>query len=266
MTNLLKIPMEKIGELHFEIKHLECVDSNYEYFSEIVGVDPETDETYESTFYQRDAWGTVSYTAEFEGEKLELSFYWSADASSKKTYKESFDFDVNFAEDLNEEKNFIFIDEDGDECSYSLDEIESEAGGFEDFRSGARQELPYIEDNEILKEKRLVTLYEPEDLVLERDDGVDLEFKGVVLVYTTDKDPYNDRGRWKDFTLYQSIGGKYICQKEEITRWQGERDSSKIMVCNTIEEIKEFFGNNSLSEDIYFKMGMDSNLDSKPVR
>lgn len=255
MSDLIKIPSNLLSEISFEIKNIDCKDSNYESFEIPVEID---ENVIESTSYSRSAWGRVEYAADFQGQELMLSFGWQADASEKDSYKDSFDFEVDFAYEPSEERNFIFVDEDGDTEDFSLEEIEDDAEGFEDFRGAAIPLLPVIEEDEVLVEVEVVEMEEVKEFIVERDNDVDLKFKGQRLAVATSKEAYNDRGRWFNLTLYQTIGGKYICQKEDVTCWQGERNRNQAIVCETIDEVKAFFGNGWVSKEIYEIAGIEN--------
>jgi len=248
MSSLILVPSSIIHELEFEIKEIYLVDSDSE------GV---TGEVTEPVYYQS-AWGEVEYVADFQGQELTLSFDWTGEANGKASYKESFDFDVGYCFEPDEKRNFIFIDEDGDEEDFSVEEIESIAESFEDFRNAAFHLLPRIEEDEVLIEREGTDMKDYEEYIVERDNDVDLRFTGKLLAETSSRDPYNDRGRWFDLSLYQTVGGKFICQKEDITRWQGEHNRNQAEVCQSLEEVKAFFGNGWASKELYANAGIDN--------
>lgn len=252
MNDLIKVPDHLLSEIVFEIKEVECEDSNYETFEDSMGYDEPI------LYHSRSAHGRVYYVADFQGQELTLSFDWEADASNKQSYKDTFNFSIDIAYNPNETLNFIVVDEDGDDEGLSLEDIECDVKFFEDFRDAIASYLPTIGDDEVLVEIEVIEMNEVNEYIVERDNDVDLKFKGQVLAYATSKDNYNDKGRWIDLTLYQTIGGKYICQKEEITRWQGERDRNRVVVCDTIDDVKGFFGNGWLSKELYASAGIEN--------
>lgn len=71
-------------------------------------------------------------------------------------------------------------------------------------------------------------------------------------------DVYQDGGRWFELTLYQTVGGKYICQKEDVACWQGERNRYSAEVVETLGEVKEFFGNGWVSKELYAEAGIEN--------
>lgn len=85
-----------------------------------------------------------------------------------------------------------------------------------------------------------------------------MKFKGVYLAFATSKDPYNDRGRWFELELWKTVGGKFVCKKEDVTRWQGERNRHNVQVCDNIDCVKAFFGQGWVSKELYAKAGIDN--------
>jgi len=254
MKNLIKVPVAEIGHLEFAITAIDCEGSQFDHFQETVGENPETGEIYEEINYTRSAYGRVEYEAVYQDKVLKLSFDWEAEASRKGSYVDSFDFDVSFADEPCETANFVFVDEEGDIENMNLEEIEDRAGSFDDFPSAAKPLLPVPEDDEVLVEDVVMDENQGSgirDYIVERDNAVDLRFKGQILAEATSKDPYNDGGRWQELTLYKTVGGKYICSKVDVTRWIGERTRSKAEVCTGVSDVIKFFGMSSLAKELY---------------
>jgi len=241
---MIKITLDDLKNIDFEIKKIELGESDCNE------IDYRVDEDRYVPEYQRWCNGSATYIADLRGQKLTIFFDWIANASSL-NYKESFDFDVNY-ETPDYRSNFIITDEDGDELKYSVEEIEKEAHTFEDFRNLAQSELPTVGGAEMIDEESV----EGQEFVVERDDDTDLKFRGYELATATSRDSLKDRGRWLDLVLYQTVGGKYVCSKTEITRWQGERDRHYVLVCSEDAEVKEFFGQGWLSKELYANAGI----------
>lgn len=64
-------------------------------------------------------------------------------------------------------------------------------------------------------------------------------------------------GRWTELALYKTKGGKFICHQVGRTRWQGERDRFSGKVCETLAEVKEFFGHRWLAKELYAEASID---------
>ena len=107
------------------------------------------------------------------------------------------------------------------------------------------------DDVEILDEHKHEGPYEL--FRLELDDVPNLQFTGVLIEEVSEKDEdYEDNlNRWCALQLYQTSGGRYVCCREDITRWQGEEDHRIGQVCSTHEEIVDFFGHGSLAKALY---------------
>lgn len=58
--------------------------------------------------------------------------------------------------------------------------------------------------------------------------------------------------------LYKTEGGKFICERIDRTRWQGERDSHAAKVCTSDAEVFDFFGHSWLAKDLYSEAGLDA--------
>jgi hypothetical protein len=99
-----------------------------------------------------------------------------------------------------------------------------------------------------------------EKIIVERDDEADLVFTGVQIAHADD-DPMNQQSRWTELTLYQAENGKYICQKAHKTRWQGEHDSYEAIVCDTYNDIIEYFGYGRIAKKLYKRAHIDATLD-----
>ena len=74
--------------------------------------------------------------------------------------------------------------------------------------------------------------------VLERTGLKNLSFKGKIIGEVSGYTPQN-RGRWTNYTIYQTHSGKYIGQIEYITQWQGEQDTNEVFVAGSLRELSE---------------------------
>ena len=259
MKDLIKVKSSEIENLEFRITAIDCDDTEFEQVKE-AGENAETGEIYEEIYYSRTAWGRVEYTAEYKSEKLSLAFGWQAEASRKESYTDSFDFEVYLANEPDETANFVIVDDDGDIEHITIAQIEDRAGSFDDFPSAAKPLLPVPEDDEVLVEDVVMDENQGSgirDYIVERDNAVDLRFKGQILADATSRKSYNDGGRWQELTLYKTAGGKYVCCKVDVTRWIGERTRYKAVVCEGISDVIEFFGMSSLAKELY-KMKLKS--------
>ena len=99
---------------------------------------------------------------------------------------------------------------------------------------------------------------------LQRDGAPPLRFKGELLAETRSSpdrgrgDWSGATGRWTELRLYRTKGGKFVCQRINRTQWQGERDSFEAVVCQTENDVMEFFGWGWLAKDLYAEAGLDA--------
>jgi hypothetical protein len=103
-----------------------------------------------------------------------------------------------------------------------------------------------------------------EEFTVQRDNEPDLRFKGESIGYAQSNDDSaygnysGETGRWTELTLYKTIGGKYICEQVGRTRWQGERDRYSAAVCETLDDVFEFFGHRWLAKILYKRAELEA--------
>ncbi len=109
-----------------------------------------------------------------------------------------------------------------------------------------------------------IKMNEKEEITVESDDSNDLRFYGELIAksYTNDNTASGYRysgeaGRWKEFYLYKTVGGKYICHRIDKTVWDGERDVNQAIVCESADEVIKFFGYSHTAKELYFDAGID---------
>lgn len=107
-----------------------------------------------------------------------------------------------------------------------------------------------------------------ETFVLRIDNEPNIRFTGELLAKSSSSDnnaagsSYSgSTGRWTELALYKTKGGKYICHQIGYTRWQGEHDIYSGEVCETLDEVKEFFGHRWLAKELYESAGIDDVVD-----
>jgi hypothetical protein len=105
-----------------------------------------------------------------------------------------------------------------------------------------------------------------EEYTLIVDNEPDIRFTGQLLAAVSSSaeramgsSSYSgETGRWTSLSLYKTHGGKYVCHSIGRTQWQGERDRFSGKVCETLEEVKEFFGHRWLAKELYDEAGIDA--------
>ena len=101
---------------------------------------------------------------------------------------------------------------------------------------------------------------------VKNDNGRDIKFTGDFIGYaaTSDDSARSDYsgslGRWTELILYRTSGGKYVASIVNHSNWDGERDSHDAVVCETQEEVIEFFGDGQLSKELYADAEIDACL------
>ena len=99
---------------------------------------------------------------------------------------------------------------------------------------------------------------------LKRDDDRDLRFHGteIATVWTSpDKSSSHYSGATglsSALVLYRTRGGKFVAGSVGHSQWQGHRDRYAARVCETEEEVIEFFGIDPLTKRLFEQAGIDT--------
>jgi hypothetical protein len=103
-----------------------------------------------------------------------------------------------------------------------------------------------------------------ETFTLEIDNAPSVRFTGELVASAASSDNQaigsgysGQTGRWTELALYKTKGGKIICHQVGRTRWQGDRDRFSAKVCETLAEVKEFFGHRWLAKELYAEASID---------
>ncbi len=88
-------------------------------------------------------------------------------------------------------------------------------------------------------------------------DGPNIKFVGEQLATCSNQYEQN-RTRAQILTLYRTKAGKYICSTVNTTQWQSESWEYQSCVCDSHEEIIEFFGYSDLAKQIYEDAKIDA--------
>lgn len=198
--------------------------------------------------------------------ELEIKFYWVANGGNK-TYSDAFDFtiEIDYNVSQNFETNFMIVDEEGDEVQgWFFDDILKEKLEGAEWEQLVQNLLPIadIDDIDIDEDSEMETF------TIEIDNAPSVRFTGELVASAASSDnqamgsKYSGQtGRWTELALYKTKGGKFICHQIGRTCWQGERDRFSGKVCETLEEVKEFFGHRWLAKDLYAIAGIDAAID-----
>ncbi len=101
------------------------------------------------------------------------------------------------------------------------------------------------------------------EYTIRRDGERDIKFTGIKLASTSSSNNtassyYSGQvGRWAKLALYKTQGGKYVCESIGYTQWQGEHNRHKAAICETEQQVCEFFGNGWLAKDLFAEAGID---------
>lgn len=103
-----------------------------------------------------------------------------------------------------------------------------------------------------------------EQVIVYRDGERDLKFTGELIASaksTPERQSSNysgSTGRWCTLKLYRTAKGKYVCAQIGHTQWQGETDRYSGAVCESVDQVVEFFGNGRLAKLLYDNAELDT--------
>lgn len=248
-----------------------AIDVSFTDFEVRAAVEPETDDDGIPVCDSEPATSWVAGYAEvfavIDGVRAEMSFSWQANGDTEGDFSDLYRFNIDFKgqNDHAITLNFDFIDEDGDiikgvshDCDL-VDLIEDMPG--EVWHEEATRLCPDEPDAEQADKQNEIMEKDMEDqkqYSIERDNAPALEFTGVKIASVESSDnnavgsSYSgSTGRYQKLRLYKTRGGKFICEKIDITRWQGERNRHFAEVCATESEVISFFGQKWLAKEMY---------------
>lgn len=99
---------------------------------------------------------------------------------------------------------------------------------------------------------------------VKRDGERDIKFTGEQIAAASSSDnnasgSYSGSpGRWTELSLYRTQAGKYICEQIGRTCWEGEKDRFSAEVCETVDQVVEFFGHGWLAKELYEDADIDA--------
>lgn len=177
----------------------------------------------------------------------------------KIAYTESFNFDENDFDTLSTGTEgmddvwsldgAIVVDDEGDELDvYDLAAYLDSRFTEIDYTG---LEIDKVIDIDVNEDSKMGTF------TIEIDNKPNLRFTGELLASVSNSD---NTGRWTELALYKTKGGKYVCHEIARTSWgtlQNERDSFKGKLCETLAEVKEFFGYSQLAKELYAEANID---------
>jgi len=103
-----------------------------------------------------------------------------------------------------------------------------------------------------------------ESITVKRNDEHDITFTGELLASVTSSGDQarcnfsGTPGRWTELSLYQTKGGKLVCERIDRTCWEGEWTRYSGAVCESDAEVIAFFGYSSLAKELYKDTGIDA--------
>ena len=97
---------------------------------------------------------------------------------------------------------------------------------------------------------------DPNIIVVERDDDLDIAFTGEIIARVSSKNDISIRHT--DLVLYQTDQGMYVCQTIGVSLIDGERTKYSGEVCRTQKDVINYFGTGWLAKKLYSAVGIDA--------
>ncbi len=100
-------------------------------------------------------------------------------------------------------------------------------------------------------------------IIVRRDGAPDLRFAGREIARAgsswerASPDFSGSTGRRATLVLYRTGTGRHVCELIEESQWQGEHTRHSGRVCDTVEEIFNFFGAGRFAKELYGAAGLD---------
>ena len=89
------------------------------------------------------------------------------------------------------------------------------------------------------------------------DDRLDFKFKGKRLGSVSSSHNITT-GRWTELGLYRTTGGKYVCSEIGGSTWPDSPTTHRGAICETPEQVIEFFGYGVLAKELYEMAGIEA--------
>lgn len=92
------------------------------------------------------------------------------------------------------------------------------------------------------------------------DNAPDIRFSGdEIAQFSSSWDStqlhFSGEEGWRtELILYKTIYGKWICQKVHETKWLDQKDELSAKVCTSLDEVKQFFGDDWVAKKLYEKL------------
>ena len=200
-------------------------------------------------------WGWASKTSTLDGIKIGIKITYTAGFSYDDYDPESLYTGTEGQDEVWSVEGVLVVDEDGDELT--AHELDDYLGA--DFSSidYSVLDISQVTDIDVDEESPMETF------TLDIDNAPSVRFTGELVASASSDDQaiggsYSGQtGRWTELALYKTKGGKIICHQVGRTRWQGERDRFSGKVCETLSEVKRFFGRRWLAKELYAEASID---------
>lgn len=146
----------------------------------------------------------------------------------------------------------VIVDSDGMEINFNSDIAPFINGEFFEI-----DPQPLI--NELNTPEDIDTVEGSEKTTLFIDNEPNIRFTGERIGFVSSET--NSSLRWKEFSLYKTVSGKFVCWECGCSNYGNETTRYKGKVCTNEEEVIAFFGHSRLAKELYEDVGFDAAKD-----
>lgn len=101
---------------------------------------------------------------------------------------------------------------------------------------------------------------ESKEYIVPRTGKLSLRFRGECLAEVSSRKQHRDgewAKHWTELALYQTEGGKYVCECVGRTSLDHENEKNDAVVCDTLDEVVKYFGTGWLAHNLYTEAGLE---------
>jgi len=99
----------------------------------------------------------------------------------------------------------------------------------------------------------------PEQHAVARNRQRDLLFEGWLAASADSREVFSqEQYRWQELCLYVTCAGALVCQRLQRSQWEDKRDVSEAAVCESLDQVLQFFGFDLVAKELYAQAGLDA--------
>lgn len=241
--------IERLGNARIETTGFDIYETTSEEIFERIS--PESDEYEEVEL--RTVIGWITNEISLDGMKLSYDRWFRypefKPSQAELTSEENWSWDY---------RNFEVFDDDRKLSRGELEDLITEHTDIQSF------DLTILGTDTVTE---LNTDTDMDKITVKNDNAPDIRFTGELMARVKSSPAQahpsysNNTGRWTELELYKTQTGKFVCLEIGCTQWQGEHNRYNAKVCDSVEEVTQFFGHGWLAKELYEKANLDTAID-----